>query len=156
MSRPVPLAHLTPEQSAALLAALGGDPAAAPRAQAQGGGNPYFLIELYNAMAGQADLGSVPSALADLIRVRLERLPGAARQVLQAAAVLEPDFDFLTLRRTAGRSEEECLDALDALLGAAVLVELGAQYAFVHPLVATVVRRGLQRCASRLPPSPCG
>ena len=123
MSQPVPLAHLTPEQWAALLAGFWAVTRQRhPRAGA-GRRQPVFSDQTVPIpMAGQADLGSVPTALADLIRVRLERLPGAARQVLQAAAVLEPDFDFPTLRRTAGRSEEECLDALDALLGTSVLV----------------------------------
>jgi len=144
VARRLPLARLTPNEAAALLAALGGDPLATPRVQAQAAGNPYFLIELYNATAGEhTDVMPVPPALGDLLRARLDRLPETARQVLQAAAVLEPDFDFATLRRTAGRSEVECLDALDALLNASVLSERGSQYAFTHPLVATVVRRGL-------------
>lgn len=85
----------------------------------------------------------MPTALAELLRARLERLPDPARQVLQAAAVLEPAFDFPTLRSASGRDEAETLDALDALLSAAVIAERGGAYAFVHPLVAAVVRDGL-------------
>ncbi len=88
----------------------------------------------------------MPIALSELIRARLARLPGPAQQVLQSAAVLDPDFDLALLRRASGRDEQETLDALDTLLGAAVLVERsggrGDEYAFAHPLVATIVRAG--------------
>ncbi|HMA35857.1 MAG TPA: BTAD domain-containing putative transcriptional regulator [Chloroflexia bacterium] len=136
--RRLPLARLAPEEMAALLAALGGDPAFATQVQTQSAGNPYFLIELAHAAPGD-----MPPALAELVRARLERLPPTAQQVVQAAAVLEPDLDFLTLRRTSGRGEEETLDALDALLNTAVLVERGGTYEFAHPLVGEVVRDSL-------------
>jgi DNA-binding SARP family transcriptional activator/uncharacterized protein HemY len=140
--RRLPLERLTGAETAALMASLVGDPdlraKLADRMQAQSAGNPYFLIELCRAAPGE-----VPPVLADLIRARLDRLPDTVRQVLQAAAILEPDFDFATLRRTSGRDEEETLDALDALLNAAVIVERGGPYAFAHPLVADVVRGGL-------------
>lgn len=132
------LERLNNAEAMALVRALGGTPDLATRSQAQGLGNPLFLIEL--CRGGAAD---VPPALAELIRARLERLPETARQVLQAAAILEPDFDLITLRRSSGRGEEEVLDALDALLAAGVLVEQGPQFAFAHPLVAAVVRDGL-------------
>lgn len=144
----LPLARLTSEESAALIAALHVAPAQTHTLQDQSAGNPYFLVELSRAAAGEFD-APVPPVLADLVRARLERLPGSARQVLQAAAILEPDFDLFTLRRTSGRSEEETLDALDALLAAGVFAERGRDYAFTHPLVAAVVREGLSgaRCA---------
>jgi DNA-binding SARP family transcriptional activator/lipopolysaccharide biosynthesis regulator YciM len=138
VARQLPLSRLTNEESAALIASLHIDPMLAQRVQAQGAGNPYALIEL-----SRAGPGDVPSVLTDLIRARLDRLPEPARQVLQAAAVLEPDFDFATLRRTSGRGEEETLDALDALLNAAVLIERDRDYAFAHPLVAAVVADSL-------------
>jgi tetratricopeptide (TPR) repeat protein len=56
---------------------------------------------------------------------------------------LEPDFEFVALRRASGRGEEETLDALDVLLRAGVIVEHDRQYAFAHPLVADVVRDDL-------------
>ncbi|HEX8681874.1 MAG TPA: AAA family ATPase [Ardenticatenaceae bacterium] len=132
------LPHLTREEALALLLALGGDAALADRVQGQSGGNPYFLIEICRSGPGE-----VPPALAELVRARIARLPEAAQQVLQAAAVLEPDLDFGTLRRTSGRSEEELVDALDALLDASVLVERDEGYAFVHPLVADAVQEAL-------------
>jgi DNA-binding SARP family transcriptional activator len=138
LTRRLALERLTPAESVTLVTELGGDPALAAQVQEQSAGNPYFLIELC-----QATPGDVPPALAELVRARLDRLPETARQVAQAAAVLEPDFDFPTLRRTSGRGEEETLDALDTLLEAGVLREVGGRYSFNHPFVATVVRDGL-------------
>jgi DNA-binding SARP family transcriptional activator len=138
--RRLPLDRLTDAEAVALIEALGGDARVAEHAQAQSAGNPYFLIELV-----RADGTDVPQALADLVRSRLDRLSDFARQVLQAAAVLGPDFDFATLRRTSGRGEEETLDALDELLNAAVLIERAGRYAFSHPLVGEVVRAGMSK-----------
>jgi DNA-binding SARP family transcriptional activator len=142
LARRIELPRLTSEESARLLNALVSDPALKEnlraRLQAQSAGNPYFLIELTRAAPAQ-----VPLVLSELIRARLDKLPETARQVLQAAAVLEPDFEFTALRRTSGRDEEETLDALDTLLNASVLVERGGEYMFAHPLVATVVRQSL-------------
>lgn len=134
----IPLARLTPAESAALVASLGGNPDVADKVQAQSAGNPFFLIELYRAAPTD-----IPPVLSELVRVRLDRLPGTAQQVLQAASVLQPDFDFATLRRTSGRSEEETLEALDALLDASVVAERDGHYVFTHPLIPAVVAGGL-------------
>lgn len=131
----LPLSRLTPEESAALIAMLGGDPNLAERAQMQSAGNPYFLIELLRAAPGD-----YPPALSELVRARLATLPEDARQIAQAASVIGLSFDFALLRRTSGRGEEETLNALDTLLNANVLVERERQYDFAHPLVAAIVR----------------
>jgi DNA-binding SARP family transcriptional activator len=136
--RRLPLGGLTLEEAITLVEALGGDVALAGQLHARSAGNPYFLIELSRAAPG-----STPPRLAELVGTRLSQLPGTTRQVLQAAAVLEADFDFNTLRRTSGRGEEETLDALDALLDAVVLVEREGYYEFAHPLVASIVRDDL-------------
>jgi DNA-binding SARP family transcriptional activator/predicted negative regulator of RcsB-dependent stress response len=128
-------ARLTPAESAQLIIALGGAANQAEALQARSAGNPYFLIELFKVGNGET-----PPGLAELIRTRLNRLPGAVQQVLQAAAVLEPGFDLPTLRRTSGRGEEETLDALDNLLAGHTLLERRGTYEFAHPLVAAVVR----------------
>jgi predicted ATPase len=105
----------------------------------QSGGNPFFLIELSRGA------GDEPSSdLVSLIRSRLRAtIPASAYQVLQAAAVLGEGIDLGLLHATSGRSEEDLLDALDALLEAAVLVEQGGSYRFVQPLVGTVVLQDL-------------
>jgi DNA-binding SARP family transcriptional activator len=130
--------HFSEEESAALISALGGDAGLAERAQSQAGGNPYFLIEL-----AQAPERELPLALTELLRARIARLSALARQVLQAAAILDSDFDVSALAQTSGRSESETLDALDELVQAADLIERDAHYGFAHPLIATVVRDDL-------------
>jgi tetratricopeptide (TPR) repeat protein len=105
---------------------------------AQGAGRPLFLVELCRAGAD-----GLPHSVAELIRARLQRQPEVAQQVAQSASVLDPDFDFVTLRRASGRGEEETLDALDVLLRTGVIAEQQRNYAFAHPLVAAVIRDGL-------------
>ncbi|MBI3241505.1 MAG: AAA family ATPase [Chloroflexi bacterium] len=142
IARRLPLARLTHDESETLITALVAEPtqgeAFVQRVLTQSAGNPYFLIELCRAATD-----GLPHSLAELVRARLHRQPDTARQVAQTAAVLEPDFDFATLRRASGRGEEETLDALDALLRAGVITEHQSRYTFAHPLVAAVVREGL-------------
>ncbi|MCB0194410.1 MAG: AAA family ATPase, partial [Anaerolineae bacterium] len=134
----LPLERLTLNEATELITALGGNVTLIEQLYTKSAGNPYFLIELNRA--GPED---TPSALADLIRARFDRLSGATQQVVQAAAILEAEFDFETLRRTSGRGEEETLNALDDLLETMVLTEVRGVYEFSHPLVAVVVRDGL-------------
>jgi tetratricopeptide (TPR) repeat protein len=136
LAQRVALERLTIEESAALMQSLGGDASLSKQLQDQSSGNPLFLIELCRAAPG-----IIPPTLSELITVRLDRLGDAARQVLQASAVLEADFGFATLAKVSGRSEDEMLDALDELLNADVLSERAGRYAFVHPVVAAVVEQ---------------
>ena len=106
--------------------------------QAQSAGNPLYVLELSRAASSD-----VPPLLVDVIKNRLANLPAAAGQIVQAAAVLDPLWNFATLRSTAGRSEEETLDGLDALLHARIVQENGTHYTFSHPLVAAVVLQDL-------------
>lgn len=137
--RRLPLDRLGPDETAQLIGSLRIDSSLAHRLQAQSAGNPYFLIEL----SRRADIeppDAIPPALADLVRSRVERLGEPAREVLQAAAILEPGFGLPLLALTAGRSEDEILDALDTLLQSGVLIERANGFAFNHPLIASVVR----------------
>ncbi len=139
--RPLDLAPLAAAEMTALLAAVApaASAAAAAHWQAQSGGNPYFLLELQ-----RAPTDAPPPDVASLIRRRLQAtLAPGALQVLQAAALLGDHSDPATLCATSGRSEEETLDALDALLAAGLLSEVGAGYRFMQPLVASVVRADL-------------
>lgn len=138
IAQKIGLERLSSAESTDLLTRLGRDPAQAATLQEQSAGNPLFLVELSRTTAAD-----IPPVLADLIQSRLERLSETALHVIQAAAVLEPAFTFAILRATSGRSDEETLDGLDALLSTALLSEQGDAYTFNHPLVATVVRRSL-------------
>jgi DNA-binding SARP family transcriptional activator len=143
VTRRLPLDRLSDADSFSLLESLVGTTEHAERIGTLSAGNPYYLIELSRTKAEQ-----VPTTLIELVTARLDRLPESARQVLQAAAVLEPDFDFPTLTKVSGRSEDEMLDALDALLAADVLTEHAGEYTFVHPLVATIVRNSMSYARS--------
>ncbi|MBV9787759.1 MAG: AAA family ATPase, partial [Chloroflexi bacterium] len=139
MLRQIVLPPLTADESEALLTAL--DTAETTREHwvKQSGGNPYFLIELSRGADGEPS-----SDLTSLIRTRLRTtVPASAYQVLQAAAVLGDGIDLGLLHATSGRPEEDLLDALDALVGAAVLVEQSGSYQFVQPLVGAVVLQDL-------------
>lgn len=132
------LERLTRDESAALIRALQGDVSRAENLYAQSAGNPYFILELLRAAPG-----SIPAALTDLIQARVQRLGDAPRQVLQAAAVLQAELTFPILQYTAGRTDDETLDALDSLHEAGLVTEQGGQYALSHPLIAAVIDRGL-------------
>jgi tetratricopeptide (TPR) repeat protein len=125
----LPLSAFSLEETRALLQARHFEAERITELQRRSAGNPYFLIEL-----SQAEPGDTPPGLAELIQARLEQLPDETRQVLQAAAVLETEFDLSLLRRTSGRGEEETLNALDELLAAAVLREQNGFYEFSHPI----------------------
>jgi DNA-binding SARP family transcriptional activator/tetratricopeptide (TPR) repeat protein len=136
--RRIALPRFTEEETQAYLAAMGSDLALATELAATSVGNPYFLTEL-----SRADQGQGACNLAELLHNRVLTLPDTARQVLQAAAVLEAGADFPVLRRTSGRSEEETLDALDLLLSNGMLVENQGRYQIVHPSLAHVALEGM-------------
>ena len=132
------LPSLNEEEAQAIMRNSGKDDIEKQYLYRQSAGNPYVLSELL-----QVPHGSVPTSLVDLVRMHIAHISEMARQIMQAAAVLEPGIDFETLRRTGGRSEDETLDALDDLTREGFLVELKGQYAFAQPLVATIVRGNL-------------
>jgi serine/threonine-protein kinase len=81
--------------------------------------------------------GGVPPALADVIAVRVERLPADARRTLQAAAVWGDDADDEVLARMLGES----VDLVDTLgfLRRAGMVNLDTpEIRTSHPLVREV------------------
>ena len=136
--RRLPLPRLTADEAAALLAALGGNPACSLPISEQSAGNPYFVTEL-----ARAGTDGLPMSLVELIQTRLDRLPQATRPLVQAAAVLQLPSDFVTLQQMSGGDEATTLDALDRLLQADILTEHQGRYRFVHPLVGAVVTAGL-------------
>lgn len=141
----LPLPHLTAKEATALLTSLGSNETMADYLYTQSGGNPYYLTQLSDVA-----VDGIPAPLADLVQARLSYLPTNLQPVLQAAAVLEPAIDVDILRQTSQRNEEEILDAVDGLLAARVLVERADTYEFAHPLVASVVREGLNNSRRKL------
>ena len=142
------LPRFTPVESRYLLQQLGVDPSQADALHAHSGGNPYMLVEL-----SRGEPGATPTELTAILASQVARLSDSAQQLLHAAAILEPDIDFVPLQRTAKRSEEEAVDAVDELLSASILREVerevGERYEFDQPLLAMVVRDGLSKTRRR-------
>lgn len=118
-------------------------------------GNPFFVLETLRAMLESDQLASptVILPLADTVQeailMRLEKLSPVARQVLEAAAVLETDLDLNLLQETAGRAEFEIADALDELVRRQMLFG-GDPPRLRHDLLTQVVYQSLNPWRRRL------
>lgn len=122
--------------------AIGGEVASALVVRAEG--NPLYLEELFNAVAGDALPGAqvldeesaLPPALESLLLARIDRLPRPARELLQAAAVLGREFSKEALKYM---HPVAALDgSLTTLLRADMIRERRrdpAEYSFKHGLL---------------------
>ena len=114
---------------------------------------PLYVEQLLRFLREES--GGVPPALADVIAVRVERLPSDARRVLQAASVWGDDADDRVLLRMLGEGVD-MVEALGFLRRAGMVHLTGDQVRTSHPLVREVtlatipaaVRRELHAAAS--------
>jgi len=114
---------------------------------------PLYLEQLLRFLREEA--GGVPGGLADVIAVRVERLPADARRVLQAAAVWGDDADDQVLVRMLG-VEVDLVEALGLLRRAGMLLVAEDGIRTAHPLIREVtlatipaaVRRELHAAAA--------
>lgn len=138
-------------------------------------GNPLFAVEMVRSMieAGAlrvgppgyplgrvaGDIVELPDSIQAVIRSRLARLTGPARDFLNAAAVFGRGFDFDHARLVSGQSEDEALDALESLLQAQILREAsnsvsnpGADllYTFSHEKIQRVLYDELSGARRRI------
>ena len=113
-------------------------------------GLPLFLAAYLEDLAQQPEKGAdgawrVPRGVTDLLRARLDAVGEAARQALQAAAIIGRSFDLEALQATSGRSDEEAASALEALIRRAIVREVaedaGAtpRYDFTHEKLRALV-----------------
>jgi predicted ATPase/DNA-binding SARP family transcriptional activator len=114
-------------------------------------GLPFFLLEYLNAMAkGQLATGTVdwslPGGVRDLLQSRLSGVSDIGWQLLNTAAVIGRSFDYDTLREASGRSEEEAVTALEALIDQGLVEEVQKStseytltYDFSHEKLRTLV-----------------
>jgi len=103
-------------------------------------GNPFFALEMSRLLASRGELNAaaaeallVPDGVADVLRLRFQRLAERARETLSIAAVLGRDFDAGLIAAAAGRP---VLDDLDEAMAAGVVRD-GEQPGtgrFVHAL----------------------
>jgi DNA-binding CsgD family transcriptional regulator len=105
------------------------------RIYAESGGNPFFGLELAGALIrrGLTDLPAdrlpMPAHLGELVRERLELLPGKTRDALGlAAALADPRLAVL---EAAGATDD-----LDPAFRGGVLEMDGERVRFTHPLLA--------------------
>jgi len=123
-SRRLRLRGLADTDAAALGALAAGRPlapAVAAAVHARSGGNPFFSGELVRLLADEHRLDDpaavadapVPAGVGDVLRRRLDRLPGETVELLRVAAVLGRDIELPLLAAAAERTAEECVDALE-------------------------------------------
>ncbi len=165
------LTGLTEAAVAELVAALtGGKPDDELLRLADGAaGNPLYVTELVAALARGSGLtvtgagtvtlanSAAPSSLAAAIVDRLSFVPGPAREVLQAAALLGVDFAVPDLAAVLGRSVADLIPAVNEARAAGVLTDSGNALSFRHPLIRAAlyddmpapVRAALHREAGR-------
>lgn len=127
------LGPLAPDALAAHLAALtdDGDDRDLAGIVARAGGNPFFAEEL---LAVGVD-GALPPSLAEVLSVRLERLPAESQHLLGEAAVLGSTVDPTLLAAMTSLDETAARSAVRAALDDGVLLVDGASYAFRHALL---------------------
>jgi DNA-binding CsgD family transcriptional regulator len=141
---PLRLGPLAPAAMAEHLTALSGRPlGAAELGQLirRAGGNPYYAEEML-AAAGDHGAGgqALPASLGELLLSRAERLPEAARQVLQAAAVTGSYVDDELVMLASGLATPEYEKAVREVVAHQLLVPEGPHgYAFRHALLREAV-----------------
>lgn len=158
----VELAGLSGQDMQRLLDAVAPTPPDAElarRIHAASDGNPFFALEMVRELkqtgqlhAPPADL-PLPATVRDAILGRVGHTSPVARQVLEAAAVLDPLLEDELLQLTSARSAGETADALDELLAHQLLQARPATHgelAFAHGLVQVAVYRGLTPWRRRL------
>jgi predicted negative regulator of RcsB-dependent stress response len=124
---------------------------------ARSGCIPLYVEELVKAAAtgfdlsnGQKDAdrgGTVPKTIDDALMAQLDRL-GQAKEVAQHASVVGHDFQVGMLARIMGRSFDELVPLLNALVNARILVRDGSSpdgYRFKHSLIHDISYRSLLR-----------
>lgn len=168
-TRHVPLARLGYADTESLVASLTdanlganpGVPGLAERLHRETEGNPFFLMSILQSLSeGETQLeplasgvpGLLPDALRAAVRVRLAHVPKAIRPILEIAAVLGRRFDFDTLLDVTHVSEEQLLDAVEALVKRRLLREEteGGIYDFSHDKLREVAYRDISGARRRL------
>ncbi|SNS27953.1 helix-turn-helix transcriptional regulator [Actinomadura mexicana] len=104
-------------------------------------GNPFYAAELYSSGLDVGDDGAagLPSALADLLLSRIERLSDAGQRVVRVAAVAGRRVDDELVRVVAGLDEATVGEALREVVSHQLLVPSGAGYTFRHALLREAV-----------------
>jgi tetratricopeptide (TPR) repeat protein len=156
----LPLAPLTRAEMAEVVAGFTGQPAAPAlldAVQKATEGNPLFLDELLRLLLQRGELGTaevsaphpaaplpIPDTVREVIRRRVGRLTGEARELLGLASVAGREVALATLASLAKTAAPEAAARLEAAVAANLLVAVEpAGYRFSHVLVREAVYRDL-------------
>ena len=120
-------------------------------------GLPLYIA---SALATAADPGAtssraLPSGVRAVLSERLAGLEGVPAQVLATAAAIGRAFDVPTLRHASGRTEDEVIDALDALAARGLIRESGdadgqPAYDFTHGALRDLAEESTSLARRRL------
>ena len=132
-----------------LLAQRGGAPGAEidERLFERTQGNPLFLQEMLRLLDDEGPeaiaAGVVPSGVRDVIRQRLDRLPGDARALVELGAVAGDELQPALLAAASERDDAAVAQLLATAIRAGVLAERAGRLRFSHALVREVLYRDL-------------
>jgi class 3 adenylate cyclase/tetratricopeptide (TPR) repeat protein len=93
-------------------------------------GNPLFLEQLLRNVEEHDD-GDIPASIQSLVLARIDRLPAADKQALQAASVLGQRFELEALRHLIASPDYDC----QGLIERSLIRPEGDGYLFAHALV---------------------
>lgn len=156
--RDVPLRGLDEEELSDLIARSGAPPAArrlARELHAETGGNPLFARHLlrhfqefdaWDRLIGGTPIASVgiPATLRDLLTLRVARAGAGAVDLLGAAAVLGPEFDFGAVSEVAEIEQSRCLALIESAQSLGLVREIGAgRFGFEHELIRSTLYEAL-------------
>ena len=110
------------------------------RIHEQSGGNPFFALELARVLGPDVDPTQplpVPETLEELLRARIAGLPAPTREALALVSALGTTPEWLLEQAGVGT------DALDPAAAAHVIEREDGTIRFTHPLLGSVLYRGL-------------
>ncbi len=101
-------------------------------------GNPFFVTEV---LAG--DAGQIPNSVRDAVLARAARISAAARDLLDAAAVVPGHIDRWMLEALQPAPPGALLDSLDECIGSGMLTAADGRVAFRHEIARLVIEQSL-------------
>lgn len=133
------------------------------RLYAESEGLPFFLVEYVAAIQrmlgeGKAIDWALPRNVRTILRQRIASISEAALQLVTAAAVIGPPFDYRTLLKVSGRDDEEAVAALEELTSKWILQELKSQgrrsegpvYGFRHEKLRDLIYEDASQARRRM------
>jgi ATP/maltotriose-dependent transcriptional regulator MalT len=135
--------ELGPLSATDLAESIGADPDSVRvrTAYDESGGNPFYFAELIKAApADQAGAGT-PQLVSTAMHRELDALPGQARRLAEAGAVVGEPFDVDLAGVVAELTEPGMLTALDELIAADLVqpTDVPGRFVFRHPIVRRAV-----------------